>query len=77
LNSTGSGLAYFTYLGGFGTDYGCGIAVDGSGSAYVTGYTTSTGLATAGAYQTTGGGYYDAFVAKLNSTGSGLVLCYL
>ena len=74
FNSTGSGLAYFTYLGYRGTDYGYGIAVDGSGNAYVTGYTNSSGLATPGAYQTTFYGYH-AFVAKLNSTGSGLAYC--
>jgi hypothetical protein len=70
-------LAYFTYLGGSSYDYGYGIAVDGAGNAYVTGQTSSTGLATAGAYQTTyvGGGSYDAFVAKFSSTGSGLVYC--
>ena len=46
-----------------------------SGNAYVTGVTTSTNYdITAGAFQTTfGGGTYDAFVTKLNSTGNGLV----
>ena len=74
LNSTGSGLVYSTYLGGGNYDYGWGIAIDGSGNAYVTGYTLSTNYPiTAGAFLTTFGGNYDAFVTKLNSTGSGLV----
>ena len=75
LNSTGSGLVYSTYLGGSDFERGEGIAVDVSGNAYVTGVTTSTNYdITAGAFQTTfGGGTYDAFVTKLNSTGNGLV----
>ena len=51
-----------------------GIAVDGAGSAYVTGFTVSTDFpTTAGAAQTTFAGNVDAFVTKLNATGSGLV----
>ena len=37
LNPAGSGLVYATFLGGSGDDCGYGIAVDGAGSAYVTG----------------------------------------
>ena len=39
LNPAGSALVYSTYLGGIQYDVGIGIAVDASGSAYVTGYT--------------------------------------
>ena len=57
LDATGSGLVYSTYLGGSGGDFGRGIAVDGAGSAYVTGYTASTNFpTTAGAAQTTHAG---------------------
>jgi hypothetical protein len=73
LNPTGSALVYSTYLGGSGGDYGSGIAVDGSGNAYVTGGTTSTNFPTMNPLQPVCGGDYDAFVAKLNSTGSALV----
>ena len=58
-------LVYSTYLGGNSYDYGAGIAVDSLGNAYVTGSTI--------------GFYYppesdeDAFVAKLNPSGSALV----
>jgi len=68
-------LFYSTYVGGGGHDQGSGIAVDMAGNAYVTGVTFSTNFPiTAGAFQTTsGGGAFDAFVTKLNPTGSGLV----
>ena len=74
LDATGSGLVFSTYLGGSDTDVGFGIAVDGAGSAYVTGHTRSTNFpTTAGAAQTTNAGEFDAFVTKLDATGSGLV----
>jgi len=76
LNVSGSGLVYSTYLGGSGDDRGDGIAIDGSGNAYVTGGTVSVNFPTTrGAYKTTydGTGYWNAFVSKLNPLGSGLV----
>src|SRR5438128_829237 len=70
-------LSYSTYLGGSGVDQSLGIAVDSSGHAYVTGFTTSTNFPTTpGAFQTTApGGVVDAFVAKLNAAGSALLYC--
>jgi len=75
-----SAYIYSTYLGGADIDIGDSIAVDASGNAYVTGETASTNSSTppfpttSGAFQTTyGGGSYDSFVTKLNSTGSTLV----
>jgi hypothetical protein len=50
---------------------GDGIAVDTAGNAYVTGVTSSTTFPTQGAIQPTfGGGGTDAFVSKLNPTGT-------
>jgi len=66
-------LSYSTYLGGSDTDKGTGIAVDSSGNAYVTGSTLSTDFPTADALQLVYGGSGDAFVTKLNATGSALV----
>jgi hypothetical protein len=74
VNPAGSALVYSTYLGGSADDVGQGIAVDSTGNAYVTGYTTSTNFPTASPPQAVyGGGNYDAFVAKLNPSGSALV----
>jgi hypothetical protein len=75
LNAAGTALVYSTYIGGISDDYGNAIAVDGSGNAYVTGYTYSTDYdVTPGAFQTTNGGIGgDVFVTKLNATGTALV----
>jgi MYXO-CTERM domain-containing protein len=66
-------LAYSSYLGGGGNDYGYGIAVDASGAIYVGGFTSSTNFPTRDAYQATLTGEDDAFVAKLDPTGASLV----
>jgi len=76
LNSTFTARTYSTYLGGTdGDDAGRGIAVDATGNVYVTGFTASTDFPTSPvAFQTVfGGGGFDAFVVKLNPTGSLLV----
>ena len=78
VNPAGSALIYSTYLGGSGDDAGEAIAIDGSGNAYVTGYTRSSNFPTAGnplQGKFAGGGSFgdDAFVAKVNSAGSALI----
>jgi hypothetical protein len=74
INPAGSALVYSTYLGGGGGDIGTGIAVDGAGNAYVTGATDSTDFPTKNPLQAIyGGGGGDAFVAKLDPTGSALI----
>jgi hypothetical protein len=82
LNPTAKAFVYSTYLGGSFSDFANGIAVDGSGNAYVTGETLSTDFpATAGAFQTTcgtdgncnaagGAVFSDAFVTKINAGGT-------
>ncbi|MGB2635949.1 MAG: SBBP repeat-containing protein [Candidatus Acidiferrum sp.] len=73
LNPTGSALVYSTYLGGNSYDVAQGIAVDSSGNAYITGFTQSTDFPTKNAVQPQYGGDLNAFVTKLNPTGSALV----
>ncbi len=85
LNPAGSQLIYSTYIGGSvlqdnSTTRAYAIAVDGSGNAYVTGFTNSVKFPiTAGAYQTGCGtvvnnqsncpGAQSAFLTKLNPNG--------
>ena len=66
-------LTYSTYLGGSESDVGYGIAVDGSGSAYIAGQTCSANFPTQGPEQSSNAGNCDAFVTKMNPTGSALV----
>jgi hypothetical protein len=74
LNSTGNSLIYSTYIGGSNEDNGSSIAIDGSGNAYVTGWTNSTDFdISSGAFQTTNGGGYDVFVTKLDLGGNSSV----
>ncbi len=78
VNAAGTGIVYGGYIGGGFADYGYGIAVDGSGSAYVTGFAQSdetTFPVTVGPDLTYNGGVYDAFVAKVNAAGTGLDYC--
>src|SRR5262249_10241382 len=58
-----------------GNDAGNGIAVDGSGNAYVTGQAASTNFPLQGAIQTSNKGSDDAIIAKLNATGTALSYC--
>jgi hypothetical protein len=76
LNAAGSALVYSTYLGGGGTDSGFDIKVDGHGSAYLTGFTDSSGASgfpTQAPFQPNNAGGEDVFVTKLNAAGSALV----
>src|SRR3990172_3478393 len=74
LNAVGTMLEYSTFLGGAFEDVGRGIAIDGVGNAYITGDTRSDNFPTAGSpFQAARARLQDAFVTKLNATGTGLV----
>ena len=66
-------LVYSTFLGGSGQDTGNGIAVDGWGNVYIAGQTVSPDFPTTLPLLAPYGGNADAFVAKLNASGSALV----
>jgi hypothetical protein len=70
LDANGALLMYSTYLGGSESDGASDIVVDLSGSAYVIGTTTSTDFPTTGAVQSANAGSFDAFVTRLDPTGS-------
>ena len=67
-------LSYSTFLGGsLGADSANGIAVDGSGDAYITGSTTSSDFpVTSGSFHGVNGSS-DVFVTRLNPTGTALI----
>ncbi|HMD71822.1 MAG TPA: SBBP repeat-containing protein [Bryobacteraceae bacterium] len=74
-------LTYSTYFGGGSSDQANAIAVDAARNVYIAGWTFSTDLPTANAVQPRAGsaslGYYngDAFVAKIDPSGSTLLYC--
>jgi hypothetical protein len=71
VSPTGA-MVYSTYLGGSSFDWASGITIDGSGNAYVAGYTSSAGFPAVGGVQPGFNGFYDAFVSELNPAGNGL-----
>ena len=90
--ANGASLVYSTYLAGSilntSSCTGCfpdseilGVATDGSGNAYVTGFTTTTDFpATSGAYTTTFPGYYLSdvgFVSEFDTSGAIVYSTYL
>jgi hypothetical protein len=73
LAPDGSSLNYSTYIGGNNDDSGNAIVVDTSGNAYIAGGTNSSDFpVTAGVLQTAFKGITDAFLLKLDATGTTL-----
>ena len=68
FSSAGNSLEYSTYLGGTDIDEGWSVAVDGSGCAYITGWTYSSDFPTVNAYDNSFNGYEDVFVTKLEDS---------
>jgi hypothetical protein len=77
VNPSGTGLVYSGYIGGTGNDYCRGVAVDGLGDAFITGYTYSTEATfpVAVGPDLTHNGGSDAYVARVNAAGTALVFC--
>ena len=73
INPSGSALVYSTYLGGSKAEEGWDIAVTSEGSAYVTGFTNSADFPVMNAIDPTFDGTSDAFVARINPSGSTFV----
>jgi hypothetical protein len=73
FNPNGTTLVYSTFLGGTGGAFAQGLAIDPQGNAYVTGDVFAPDFPTVNALQPAFGGIQDAFVAKLDPTGSNLV----
>ena len=76
FSSTGA-LVYSTFYGSAGIDRAFAIDIDAANNAFITGSTaSSSGFATAGAFQSSyGGGVQDAFLLKLNASGSTVLFC--
>ena len=73
LDASGA-IAYSTYIGGAGTEDGESIVLDAEGNVYVAGYTLSLDFPLVAPQQPAfGGGFADAFVTKLNASGSAFV----
>ncbi len=66
FSANGIGPIYSTCIGGNRDDFVRGIALDGSGNAYVAGATASADLRASGSFQGALGGLTDAFVARIS-----------
>ena len=73
LTSDGAALAYSTFLGGGGYDWGHAIAVDADGRAYVTGQAQSADFPIAHASQSALVGQQNVFLTALNAAGTALI----
>jgi Beta-propeller repeat/Abnormal spindle-like microcephaly-assoc'd, ASPM-SPD-2-Hydin len=73
----GTGDDWALAIGGTGEDWPSAIAVDGSGNAYITGYTQSNDFPTVNALQRYRSGGMDAFVSKISPNSSLVYSTYL
>jgi uncharacterized repeat protein (TIGR01451 family) len=73
FSASGASLDFSTCLGGAAADQGIAIAVDTTGSAYVTGLTFSSDFPTVSAPQPNLSLSTDAFVTKLSPAGAAIV----
>ncbi len=69
----GQSLVYSTFLGSSGFDYLGGMAIDGSGSVYVCGFTNASDFPVKNAFQNKSRGSGETFISKLAPSGQALV----
>ena len=67
LDAATGALQWNTFVGGSGTDYNTGVALDTMGNTYVVGESTATW---GSPVRTFGGGSWDAFATKIDNTGT-------
>jgi hypothetical protein len=73
ISADGTTLIYSALIGGSSSDFAYGIGVDGTGQAYITGYTVSSNFPTVNALQSTNPGLQSGFVTALNAAGNALI----
>ena len=73
LDPSGSTLEYLLNFGGNENDEARGVGLGADGNAYIVGSTNSPNFPVLNAFQSAAGGLSDAFVAKLNSSGTGFI----
>ncbi|MGA7733178.1 MAG: SBBP repeat-containing protein, partial [Chloroflexia bacterium] len=71
LVPSGTAAAYVTFLGGSGSDYGEGAAIDDAGNLYATGLTASSNFPLANPYQDHLNIVFDIFISKISPGGGG------
>ena len=79
LTPAGDALVYTAFLGGTASDQGASIALDATGNVFIAGRAGPGFPTTTGVVQPThaNGSGYDAFVAKLSTTGALVYATYL
>jgi hypothetical protein len=84
IDPSGSNLVFSTFYGGTGSGYfgsgddvGLSVALDASNNVYVAGYTASTNFPTVNTSRTNLSGLEDAFVVKLDATGTNVIYSML
>lgn len=74
LNATGTGFVYSSFLGGSGSETGRAVAVDAAGNGFFTGDSLSQNFpTTAGAFDSSNAGSFDAYLVKIDPAGSGKI----
>ncbi len=77
-NASGAAsLVFCSYLGGSSDDKGYGLALDSGNNLYVAGQTISTDFPLLNPAQAAKGGNFDAFIAKITSSGAKTYSTYL